>query len=178
MGSGQENVCTGYNSSVCCSLLVVLLAVAPWPLGATAAWFLADAGCWSGVGVYSLRGKGVDDPVSTTAGNFLRAAPIAAVFSVVMSSRATWDLAGVGYAVLSGAVASGIGYSIWYTVLPALRATTAATVQLAVPILAAVGGILLLGEPLTIRLVVAAVAVLGGIALVVLERHNRFFAKR
>ena len=140
---------------------------APPLLGASL--MLAAGAAW---GVYSLRGKGVGDPVSATAGNFLRAAPMAAVFSVVMSGRATWDLAGVGYAVLSGAVASGIGYSIWYTVLPALRATTASTVQLSVPVIAAVGGVLLLNEQLTIRLVVAAVAVIGGIALVVLERQH------
>jgi len=123
-------------------------------------------------GVYSLRGRGVGDPLTATAGNFLRAATIAVLVSVVMLSRATWDLSGVGYAVVSGAVASGIGYSIWYTVLPALRSTTAATVQLSVPVIAAVGGVLLLNEQLTIRLVVAAVAVIGGIALVVLERQH------
>jgi drug/metabolite transporter (DMT)-like permease len=130
-------------------------------LGAGAAW-----------GIYSLRGKGLGDPVGETAGNFLRAAPMAAVLSVVMSSRATWDLGGVGYAVLSGAVASGVGYSIWYSVLPTIRATTAATVQLSVPVIAALGGIIFLAEPLTLRLMVASVAVLGGIALVVRESRN------
>lgn len=120
-------------------------------------------------GIYSLRGKGVGDPVAATAGNFLRAVPMAVLLSLVMSSGARWDIAGIGYAVLSGAVASGLGYTIWYTVLPALQATTAATVQLAVPVIAAVGGIVLLKEPLTIRLVAMSVAVLGGIALVVLK---------
>jgi drug/metabolite transporter (DMT)-like permease len=120
-------------------------------------------------GIYSLRGKGIGDPVAATAGNFLRAVPMAAVLSVMMLSRATWDVAGLGYAVMSGAVASGLGYSIWYTVLPGLRATTAATVQLAVPVIAAIGGIVLLNEPLTMRLIAMSVAVLGGIALVVLH---------
>jgi drug/metabolite transporter (DMT)-like permease len=76
----------------------------------------------------------------------------------------------MGYAVLSGALASGLGYAIWYTALPALKATNAATVQLSVPVIAALGGILFLGESLTLRLVLATVAILGGIALVILEK--------
>jgi drug/metabolite transporter (DMT)-like permease len=86
-------------------------------LGAGVAW-----------GVYSLRGKGAGDPIKVTAGNFLRAAPIAAVLSVLMLDGTSLDQAGIWYAVSSGALASGIGYAIWYTALPALKATTAATV--------------------------------------------------
>jgi len=129
-------------------------------LGAGVAW-----------GVYSLRGKGAGDPTRVTAGNFLRAAPIAAALSVVMPHGAALDNAGIGYAVASGALASGIGYAIWYTVLPALKATNAATVQLSVPAIAALGGIVFLGEPITLRLVLASVAILGGIALVILEKR-------
>ncbi|WP_413438037.1 DMT family transporter [Sulfuriferula sp. GW1] len=130
-------------------------------LGAGVAW-----------GVYSLRGKGAGDPASITAGNFLRAAPISIILSALMLNGASWDIAGFWYAASSGALASGIGYAIWYTVLPALKATSAATVQLSVPVIAALGGIMLLGEPLSPRLVLASLAILGGIALVILEKHN------
>jgi len=79
------------------------------------------------------------------------------------------DRAGVGYAILSGAIASGVGYVIWYSALPGLKAASAATVQLSVPVLAATGGILFLGESITLRFLLASLAVLGGIALVVTE---------
>jgi drug/metabolite transporter (DMT)-like permease len=119
------------------------------------------------VGIYSLRGKTAGDPVGATAGNFLRATPFAAILSISLLPVVRLDWAGVGYAVLSGANASGVGYVIWYAALPGLKAASAATVQLSVPVLAAAGGILLLGEPLTLRFLVAPIAVLGGIALVV-----------
>jgi drug/metabolite transporter (DMT)-like permease len=122
-------------------------------------------------GVYSLRGKGAGDPTRVTAGNFLRAVPIAAALSVLMVDRTSLDSAGIWYAVASGALTSGIGYSIWYTALPALKAAKAATVQLSVPVIAALGGIIFLGEPLTLRLVLSSVAILGGIALVILEKQ-------
>jgi len=130
-------------------------------LGAGIAW-----------GIYSLRGKGVDDPVGVTAGNFLRAVPIAAVLSLLMLNGTSLDTAGFWYAVSSGALASGLGYAIWYTALPALKATNAATVQLSVPVIAALGGIVFLGEVVTLRLVLASVAILGGIALVILEKQQ------
>ncbi len=128
-------------------------------LGAGVAW-----------GVYSLRGRGAGDPTRVTAGNFLRAAPIALVLSLLAYRSAALDSAGVGYAVASGALASGIGYAIWYTALPALKATSAATVQLSVPVIAALGGVILLGESVTLRLLLASAAILGGIALVIVER--------
>jgi drug/metabolite transporter (DMT)-like permease len=130
-------------------------------LGAGVAW-----------GVYSLRGRGAGDPTQVTAGNFLRAVPIAAALSVIMFDRTSLDSAGFWYAVASGAFASGIGYAIWYTALPALKAAKAATVQLSVPVIAALGGIVFLGEPLTLRLVLSSVAILGGIALVILEKQQ------
>lgn len=120
-------------------------------------------------GVYSLRGKGAGDATEATAGNFLRAVPLALLPSLLMLKAAHWDYAGVGYSLASGAIASGIGYSIWYAALPALRATSAATVQLSVPVIAAVGAIIFLGESPTLRLVLASVAILGGIALVILR---------
>lgn len=130
-------------------------------LGAGVAW-----------GVYSLRGKGVGDPTSVTAGNFLRAVPIAIALSVVMLNRTSLDSAGFWYAVSSGALASGIGYAIWYAALPALKTTNAATVQLSAPVIAALGGTAFLGEPITMRLMLASVAILGGIALVIVEKQS------
>jgi drug/metabolite transporter (DMT)-like permease len=130
-------------------------------LGAGIAW-----------GIYSLRGRGAGDPTRVTAGNFLRAVPIAVALSVLMFDRTSMDSAGFWYAVASGALASGIGYAIWYTALPALKAAKAATVQLSVPVIAALGGIIFLGEPLTLRLVLSSVAILGGIALVILEKQH------
>ena len=123
-------------------------------------------------GIYSLRGKGAGDPTRVTAGNFLRAVPITAALSLLVLNRPSLDTQGVYYALASGALASGIGYAIWYTALPALKATHAATVQLSVPVIAALGGIVFLGESLSLRLVLASVAILGGIALVILEKQG------
>lgn len=129
-------------------------------LGAGVAW-----------GVYSLRGRGSGDPLRVTAGNFLRAAPIAVLLSLLTLPAAKVDAAGAGYALASGALASGVGYAIWYAVLPALKAAKAATVQLSVPPLAALGGVAFLGEAIGLRLLLASAAILGGIALVILERR-------
>jgi drug/metabolite transporter (DMT)-like permease len=123
-------------------------------------------------GVYSLRGKGLPDATASTAGNFLRAVPFAALVSVIMLPKMHLDSLGVTYAVISGAITSGLGYVIWYAALAGLKAASAATVQLSVPILAATGGILLLGEPVTLRYVIASAAVLGGIFLVVIEKRQ------
>ena len=128
-----------------------------------AALMLAAGVSW---GLYSLRGRRLRRaPTAATAGNFVRAVPFTVGLSLVAGvTRA--DTVGVTYAVMSGALASGVGYAIWYTALPAMRATTAATVQLSVPVLTALAGLSWLGEQLTLRLVIASVAILGGIALV------------
>ncbi|HET9483678.1 MAG TPA: DMT family transporter [Xanthomonadales bacterium] len=123
-------------------------------LGAGVAW-----------GIYSLRGRASGDPMAVTAGNFVRAVPLAVLLSLAYAWDASLDRIGVLLAIVSGALASGLGYVVWYTVLPALRATSAATVQLGVPVVAALGGVALLGEPATLRLVLASAAVLGGIAI-------------
>ncbi|MBI1424789.1 MAG: EamA family transporter [Gammaproteobacteria bacterium] len=123
-------------------------------------------------GVYSLRGKSEGNPMQVTAGNFMRAVPIAIILSVITLQHTVLDKAGVGYAIASGAITSGLGYTIWYMVLPSLKATSAATMQLTVPVIAAVGGILLLGEAMTLRLVLSAIAILGGIALVNYEKQH------
>jgi len=122
-------------------------------------------------GIYSLRGRGAGDPTTVTAGNFLRTVPIAVLMAACVHDRLITDTAGVVYAIASGALASGVGYAIWYTALPHLRATIAATVQLSVPVIAAVGGILVLGETLTVRLVLASIAILSGIFLSIPQRR-------
>jgi drug/metabolite transporter (DMT)-like permease len=123
-------------------------------------------------GIYSVRGKVAGDAVAVTTGNFVRAVLFVAAGSLALISHAHVDVAGIGYAIISGAITSGLGYVIWYSALSGLRTTNAATVQLSVPVLAAAGGILLLGEPITLRYVFASVAVLGGIALVIWERTH------
>ncbi|NSX14353.1 DMT family transporter [Cupriavidus taiwanensis] len=122
-------------------------------------------------GVYSLRGRRAADPVETTAGNFVRAVPMALALGAAIQAQRTLDATGLAYAVISGALTSGLGYVIWYAAMPRLRAATAATVQLSVPVIAAVGGSAWLGEALTLRLALSAAAVLGGIALVILGKR-------
>lgn len=167
----------GFVIAVAGLVLLVLPGVSAPPLAG--ALLMAFAGVsW---GLYSLRGRRSSDPLSTTAGNFARATPmaIAVLFAYAVlhlqgghwrAIHVTWM--GLMYAVLSGAVASGIGYSIWYAALRGLTATRAAVVQLSVPALAALGGVAFLGERITMRLGISAAAVLGGIALFVLERRT------
>jgi drug/metabolite transporter (DMT)-like permease len=121
--------------------------------------------------VYSLRGRGAGDATAVTAGNFIRAAPLAVALSLALWPQARWDAAGAWLALASGAVTSGLGYAIWYTALRGLSATRAAVVQLSVPALAAAGAAWLLGEPLTAQLLLASVALLGGVALVIVDRQ-------
>jgi drug/metabolite transporter (DMT)-like permease len=151
---------------------LMLPGLAAPPLLGAALMVLAGA-AW---GVYSLRGKGAGDPTLVTAGNFWRAAVLALVLSVVMQASAllsaSWDAEGLAYAVASGAVTSGLGYALWYSVLPALKATQAATIQLSVPVIAALGGVALLGEVMTEQFVLASVATLGGIALVIWGKRS------
>lgn len=144
---------------------LVLPGVSAPPLW-DSALMLAAGVAW---GVYSLRRKGSGDPLRATAGNFLRAVAFTAVLSFALLPSASLDRAGIGYAIASGALASGVGYAIWYTALAGMKVTNAATVQLSVPAIAALGGVIFLGEPLTLRLIIASVAILGGIALVIAE---------
>ncbi|QYJ90774.1 DMT family transporter [Shewanella halotolerans] len=123
-------------------------------------------------GVYSLLGRGTKRPTLATAGNFIRAVPMALVPFALLANLETISAAGIGYAVASGAFASGLGYALWYLVLPSLSAVTAATVQLSVPIIAAFGGFIWLDEALTSRLLLASIAVLGGIALFVMSKQG------
>lgn len=148
--------------------LVMPGLAAPSPVGCA---LMTIAGvAW---GVYSLRGRGASAPLAETAGNFVRAVPIGVGVSVLAAARANVSLAGVLLAVLSGALASGLGYVAWYAALSGLTATRAATVQLAVPVLAAAGGVAFLAERITIRLIVAAVLILGGVALALTRTERR-----
>ena len=149
------------------------LAALMLPGFATPQWHIAVAMLGAGVawGVYSLRGKTTapapaPDPLATTCGNFVRTVPMAIALSMATLPWMHLDSTGLALAVVSGAVTSALGYVVWYRVLPALRATHAATVQLSVPVIAAGGGVVLLGEGFSLQLLVSSVAVLGGIALV------------
>ena len=121
-------------------------------------------------GFYSVLGRGVPDPSLATAGNFVRSVPFALAISLigligVFEARASGK--GVLLAVVSGAVTSGLGYVVWYHALRGLTATRAAVVQLAVPVIVALGGVAFIGEPLTLSLVLSGALILGGIAIVV-----------
>jgi drug/metabolite transporter (DMT)-like permease len=118
-------------------------------------------------GVYSLRGRGSTHALGDTAGNFLRAVPGALLLSALLWGQRAADAQGVLLAILSGALASGLGYAAWYTALPRLGAIAAANAQLSVPVLAALAGVALFSEPITTRLLGASVLVLGGSALAV-----------
>jgi drug/metabolite transporter (DMT)-like permease len=116
-------------------------------------------------GAYSLRGRSSRDPLSTTAHNFLMAVPLTAMLSLAGAPAASLTPVGVLLAATSGAIASGAGYAVWYSVLPSLGATRAAAVQLMVPVITGAGATLLLGEHLTVRVAVAALAIVAGVAV-------------
>ena len=147
-------------------LLVLLLPGLQAPPVLNAALMLVAGIAW---GVYSLRGRGSRDPLGTTAGNFLRTLPLAAALLALGWSGAHLDRTGVLAALASGALASGVGYAFWYAALPFLKASTAGIVQLSVPVLAALGGIVLLAEPVGWRFALAAALTLGGVALATLK---------
>jgi len=155
--AGLLLACTGLVGLLLPGLSAPPLGSSLLMLGAGMAW-----------GVYSLRGKGAGDALSVTTGNFVRAAPIALAVSALLWRDVAPDPIGIWYAFLSGALTSGLGYAIWYTALPSLTSTTAAAVQLSVPVLAALGGVAFLAEPLSLRLLATSTAIIGGIALVVL----------
>ena len=141
---------------------------APDPLGAA---LMAIAGvAW---GLYSLVGRSAGDATAATANNFLYAVPLVVLTNIVFLDDIHVSSAGAAYAILSGAVASGLGYVVWYAALRGLSATSAATVQLSVPVIAAIAGVILLSEQVTLRLVLASCATLGGVALVLAQRKRR-----
>lgn len=141
---------------------------APDAIGAT---LMIGAGvAW---GVYSLRGRGSGDPLRTTADNFLRSVALTAIMLPLSWRSLHWSLSGAWLAIASGAIASGVGYSLWYAALPRLGASRAAAVQLAVPVLTASAAVLLLGEHATIRLIIAGSTILLGVGLAVFGRAAR-----
>ncbi len=146
--------------------LVLPGARAPDSLGALL--MVAAGVAW---GVYSLLGRGGRDPVAATADNFVRLLPASLLLCAWGLHAQTPAVPGVLLAVASGAVASGLGYILWYAAIPHLTPSLAAIVQLAVPPIAALGGVLFLGESLSVRLVACGTAILGGVALAVTERR-------
>ena len=139
---------------------------APDPIGAV---LMTIAGV--GWGFYSLFGRTASDPMRATASNFIYAVPLALIVSALLWRDFSITPTGLGLAIASGALASGLGYFVWYLALRNLAAMQAATVQLSVPVIAAIGGVLLISEPVTVRLVAASIATLGGIAIVLTRRR-------
>jgi drug/metabolite transporter (DMT)-like permease len=149
-------------------LLVSPGLVAPPLLGT--ALMVAAGLCWA---AYSLLGRGSRAPLADTAGNFIRCLPIALVLVIAGELGHTSTSTGLVYAIASGAVASGVGYAIWYTALPSLTRTSAAFVQLTVPAIAAAGGVVFIGEQLTLRLLLSSAGILGGVALALVAAKQR-----
>ena len=155
------------------AVAVAGLAWLLWPSGASApdlAGAALMAAAALGWGVYSLIGRGATDPMAETAGNFLRAAPLGLLVWMFMGDALT--PAGFVLAMLSGAVTSGLGYALWYTVLPRIESSVAALAQLTVPVIAIAGGVIFLGEAATLRIVLASALVIGGVALGALARRR------
>ena len=139
---------------------------APSPLGSVL--MTVSGVAW---GIYTLRGRGSSDPISATTDNFVRAVPFMLIVGAVMLRDAHATTRGVALAIVSGALTSGIGYVIWYAALRGLTATRAATVQLTVPVIAAMGGVLFMSEAVSLRLAVATAIILGGVWLVLAGRE-------
>jgi drug/metabolite transporter (DMT)-like permease len=167
---------TGFVAA-CAGLVALLLPGAQAPAGWSAVSMLCAGVAW---GVYSLRGRGAVDPLAVTAGNFRRAClpALGLMLVAAVTGGLALDAVGLACAIASGALASGVGYAIWYAALPGLRATHAASVQLAVPPLTALGAVAWLGEPVTVTLVATSVVVLGGIALVLVSPRAKQTRKR
>ncbi|OWW20522.1 hypothetical protein AYR66_14530 [Noviherbaspirillum denitrificans] len=134
-----------------------------------AALMIASGIAW---GFFSIRGKGAGDPVLVIAGSFVRASLFAVLLAVAASPILSLDTRGVMWAVLSGGLTSGVGYVLWYTALRGLSVTSAATVQLTVPAIAAAGGVAFLGESISLRLVLASAAILGGVAIALAGKRS------
>ncbi|KRC73108.1 aromatic amino acid exporter [compost metagenome] len=153
-----------------CGLVALLLPSVGAPPLFYGFLMIVSGVAWS---IYSLLGRGSKNPAAATAGNFIRATPVALALFLVqfLASQVRLDAAGAAYAVVSGAVTSGLGYILWYAALKHLNVTRAATVQLSVPVLAAFGGTLFLDEPLTGVLMAASALVLLGVSLVILNKR-------
>lgn len=138
---------------------------APEPLGAV---LMTIAGvAW---GFYSLLGRRAANPLETTANNFIYSVPLVMIVSLLFMNDFNSSSRGLALAATSGAITSGVGYAIWYAALRGLTGTRAATVQLSVPVIAAFGGVILLSEEITLRLLLASAATLGGVAIIFAQR--------
>lgn len=124
-------------------------------------------------GIYSLRGRGNSDPLLATAGNFVLAVPMSLAVSIIFISQFDTNLYGFVLAVASGALTSGLGYALWYHVLPQIGATQGAIVQLTVPVIAGFGGLLFASEPFTARFIIASILILGGVAVAIVAKAKR-----
>ena len=145
-------------------LILLLLPNAAVPQLSSALMMLAAGIAW---GVYSLKGKGAKFPIEATAGNFIRATLLALVLLVIFWPGGEFHAEGMAYAVASGAIASALGYALWYSILVHIAAIKAATLQLSVPVLAVFAGWLFLDEPVTLRIILSSLAVIGGVAMVI-----------
>jgi drug/metabolite transporter (DMT)-like permease len=152
-------VATGWLAAVGGIIALTLPSVSSPPLSASFLMLLAGI-AW---GLYSLRGRRSSEPIAETAGNFVRAVPIALILNALMFTKAFCTSRGVLLAALSGGLASGLGYAAWYTALPRMRSMTAANLQLCVPVIAALFGAFMFKEAITKRLIVASIFVLGGV---------------
>jgi drug/metabolite transporter (DMT)-like permease len=148
-------------------LIYLLLPGLAAPPPGAAALMIASGLAWA---VYSVLGRKAGEPIAATGGNFVRAAALTAGLSLLTMSHANLDPMGVLYAVLSGAITSGLGYVLWYAALPSFSTTGAAIVQLSVPAIATLGGASLLAEPVSARVLVASAAILGGIAIAIVKK--------
>lgn len=156
----------GLLTALCGLVYLVFPGLASPPLFSSA--LMSAAGiAW---GFYTLRGKGSPDPLADTTGNFVRSVPMIALACLPFLSQVNLSNRGVILAILSGAAASGIGYSVWYAALTHLSSTRAAVLQLSVPVIAAVGGVVFLAETATVRLLIATALILGGIGLTIAGR--------
>ncbi len=133
--------------------------------------FLLMAAAGIAWGIYTLKGRGSQNPLMDTAYNFLRTIPLVILLTIITISHANYSSEGVLLALLSGGITSGIGYTIWYIALGGLSATQAAVLQLLVPVIAALGGVLFVSETITVRLTISAAMVIGGILMVVLGKY-------
>jgi drug/metabolite transporter (DMT)-like permease len=129
-------------------------------------------------GIYSLRGRGAVNPIAITGDNFLRTLPMVSLVSLAAISSIDISTRGAILAASSGAITSGLGYVLWYAALRDLTATRAATVQLLVPVLAAVGGVAFLSEQITLRLVVSSLLIIGGVGSTLMGHPKPQVAKK
>ncbi|MGQ8366943.1 DMT family transporter [Glaciecola sp. 1036] len=145
-------------------LVLLLLPSASVPEISSAALMVSAGIAW---GIYSLLGKGTAMPIEATAGNFIRALPFAILLFILFLPHQETDYTGIAYAIASGAIASGLGYALWYSILPYIAAIKAATLQLSVPVIAVFAGWMFLQEAFTTRIVISSALVLGGVGLVI-----------